>query len=97
MMIDINTNVNVLDNTASSLTNKLNITSKSDENLKAVCDDFEAYFMQQLMDISLKSTNIAGEGTGSEIIKGLYTENIARSSGGNLGISDMLYRFLSEK
>ncbi len=96
-MIDINTNVNVLDNTASSLTNKLNMTSKSDENLKAVCDDFEAYFMQQLMDISLKSTNIAGEETGSEIIKGLYTENIARSSGGNLGISDMLYRFLSEK
>ena len=52
--------------------------------------------MSQLLDISLKSTKIAGEGVGADIIKGLYTENIAKQSSGSLGISDMLYKFLSE-
>lgn len=96
-MIDLNMNVDVSNNTAKGLINNLNLTSKSDdETLKAVCDDFESYFMQQMLDISLKSTSFAGQGVGSEIIKGLYTENISKASGGTLGISDMLYRFLSE-
>ena len=53
--------------------------------------------MQQLLDISLKNTKVAGEGTGSDIIKGMYTENLSKVSAGTLGISDMLYKFLSEK
>jgi Rod binding domain-containing protein len=79
--------------------NKLqNITSEqiTEQNLKSVCNDFESFFMSQLLDISLKSTKIAGEGVGSDIIKGLYTQNIAQQSSGSLGISDMLYKFLSE-
>jgi len=71
--------------------------TKNEKELKKVCDDFEAFFMQQIMDISLKNTNIAGEGTGSEIIKGMYTESLARQSSGTLGISTMLFQFLSEK
>ena len=69
---------------------------KKDE-LKDVCDNFEAFFSQQLLDISLKNTKVAGGDTGSEIIKGMYTENISRVSTGSMGISDLLYRFLSEK
>jgi peptidoglycan hydrolase FlgJ len=68
----------------------------SNDNLRKATDDFEAFFMQQLLDISMKNSKIAGEGTGSEIIKGLYTENLAKASAGSLGISDMLYKFLSE-
>ena len=68
----------------------------TEENLKKVCNDFESFFMTQLLDISLKSTKVAGEGVGSDIIKGLYTDNIAKQSSGSLGISDMLYKFLSE-
>ena len=71
--------------------------TKNEKELKKVCDDFEAFFMQQIMDISLKNTNIAGEGTGSEIIKGMYTESLSRQSAGTLGISTMLFQFLSEK
>ena len=40
---------------------------------------------------------MAGEGTGSEIIKGMYTDALSQNSSGSLGISDMLYKFLSEK
>ncbi len=73
--------------TADTVTNK---------NLEKVCNDFESFFMSQLLDISLKSTKVAGEGVGADIIKGLYTDNIAQQSSGSLGISDMLYKFLSE-
>lgn len=73
-----------------------NIKNKSDDALRNATDDFEAFFMQQLLDISMKNSKIAGEGTGSEIIKGLYTENLSKASTGTLGISDMLYKFLSE-
>jgi Rod binding domain-containing protein len=71
--------------------------AKDDQALKKVCNDFEAFFLQQIMDISLKSSTIAGEGTGSEIIKGMYTESLAKQSAGTLGISTMLFQFLSEK
>ena len=75
----------------------INTKNMKQDNLKDVCDNFESFFMQQLLDISLKGTNVAGDGTGSEIIKGMYTENLSRVSSGTLGISDILYRFLSEK
>ncbi len=69
---------------------------KGDDKLREVCDDFEAFFMNQILETSLKSSNIAGEGTGSDIIKGMYTDALSRNSSGGLGISDMLYTFLSE-
>lgn len=53
--------------------------------------------MQQLLDISLKSSKLAGEGSGSDIIKGMYTEAISKQSVGTVGISDMLYNFLTER
>lgn len=81
---------------ASNIKN-INPSNLEDKRLKEVCNDFESFFMQQLLEVSLKSTNVAGEGTGSEIIKGLYTENMTKNSGGSLGISDMLYKFLTEK
>ncbi len=74
----------------------INSNSVTEQNLKNVCNDFEAFFMNQLLEISLKSTNVAGEGVGSDIIKGMYTDSISRKSSGSLGISDMLYKFLSE-
>lgn len=65
------------------------------EQLKKVSDEFEAFFLKQIMDISLKSTKVAGEAAGSDIIKGMYTQAVSDSSTGSLGISNMLYEFLS--
>jgi len=67
-----------------------------DEGLRKVSDDFETFFTQQLLDISLKSTKMAGGGTGSDIVKGMYTEALSKTTGGSIGISDILYKFLSE-
>lgn len=68
-----------------------------EKKLKEACDNFESFFMQQMLDISLKNTNVAGEQTGSKIMKGLYTENLSKASSGTLGLSDMLFKFLSEE
>jgi Rod binding domain-containing protein len=79
--------------------NKLqNITSDNitNKNLRKVCDDFESFFMNQLLEISLKTTKLAGDGVGSEIIKGMYTDALSQKSSGSLGISDMLYTFLNK-
>ena len=74
----------------------INKDSVTNQNLKKVCNDFESFFMNQLLEVSLKSTKVAGEGVGSDIIKGMYTDSISQNSSGTLGISDMLYKFLSE-
>jgi Rod binding domain-containing protein len=94
-----NFNTTTINQQANVLEKNLNNINKSsqDNQLKKVCDDFESFFMQQILDVSLKNTNIAGEGVGSDIIKGMYTESLSRKSAGSLGISDMLFQFLSEK
>ncbi len=74
----------------------MNSDNIKDQDLKKVCNDFEAFFTNQLLEISLRSTKIAGDGVGSDIIKGMYTDSIAQNSSGSFGISDMLYKFLSE-
>ena len=73
-----------------------NLKDKDSEQLKKVCNDFESFFLNQIMDVSLRSTNIAGEGAGSDIIKGMYMQSVADSSSGSLGISTMLYEFLTQ-
>lgn len=81
-------------------TNKFdNIQTKNleDEKLKEVCDTFESFFLNQIMDISLRDTKVAGEGAGSDIIKGMYTQAVADNSSGTLGISNMLYEFLTKE
>jgi peptidoglycan hydrolase FlgJ len=73
-----------------------NLKSNDDEQLKKVCNDFESFFLNEIMDVSLRSTKVAGEGAGSDIIKGMYTQAIADNSSGSLGISNMLYEFLTK-
>jgi len=72
------------------------VSKQEDKALRDVCNNFEAFFMNQILETSLKSSKIAGEGTGSDIIKSMYTDAISRNSSGSMGISDMLYSFLSE-
>lgn len=74
---------------------KLEDKKLEDKQLKKVSNEFESFFLKQIMDISLKSTNVAGKSAGSDIIKGMYTQAISDGSAGGLGISNMLYEFLS--
>jgi len=76
--------------------NNLKTDNLENKELREVADSFESFFLNQIMDVSLKSTKIAGDGPGSDIIKSMYLQNIADSSSGTFGISDMLYDFLSK-
>ncbi|RXK05300.1 rod-binding protein [Halarcobacter bivalviorum] len=98
--MDINTNfvdINTIKKNPADNYKNIDTSKLEDQSLRKVSDDFEAFFMKQLLDISLKDSTIAGEGSGSDIIKGMYTDSISRQSAGTLGISDMLYNFLSER
>ena len=95
MNINNTSNVDLLQMNSDSLKNT-NTKNLEDKELRKVADDFESFFMQQIMDVSLKSNNIAGEGAGSDIIKGMYTQTISQQTAGSLGISDLLYNFLSK-
>ncbi|APW66392.1 hypothetical protein LPB137_11295 [Poseidonibacter parvus] len=95
--MEINSN-NLVD--ISTLQNKdfknLNTENLENKELREVANSFESFFLNQIMDVSLKSNNIAGEGPGSDIIKSMYLQNIADNSAGSFGISNMLYEFLSK-
>lgn len=95
--MDINSNnlvnMSVINNTKKF--DNIKTDKLEEDQLKKVSDEFEAFFLKQIMDISLKSTKVAGEGAGSDIIKGMYTQAVSDNSTGSLGISNMLYEFLS--
>lgn len=76
--------------------NNIKTKDLEDKELREVANSFESFFLNQIMDVSLKSTKIAGEGPGSDIIKGMYLQTISDSSAGTFGISNMLYEFLSK-
>ncbi len=98
--MELNTNfvdINTIKSNSIKNYEGLDSSKLEDKALRKVSDDFEAFFMQQLMEISLKNTPIAGEGSGSDIIKGMYTQAVTEQSTGTVGISDMLYNFLSER
>lgn len=88
--------VNLSDVKSQKLINTRTTTDQSQESLKKVCNDFEAFFMNQILETSLKNSSIAGEGTGSKVIQGMYTDALSKESAGSLGISEMLFKFLSE-
>lgn len=96
--MEINSN-NLINSDVLQTKNFDNIKSediKDEETLRKVSNDFESFFLNQILDVSLRSTNIAGEAAGSDIIKSMYVQSIADSSSGTLGISDMLFDFLSK-
>jgi len=73
-----------------------NMSKMEDKQLREVSNSFEAFFLQQILETSLQNVSIAGEETGSDIIKSMYLQAVSEQSSGTFGISDMLYKFLSE-
>lgn len=76
--------------------NSNNLSNVEDTKLREVSNQFESFFLNQILETSLKTASIAGEEAGSDIIKSMYLQSIADSSSGSFGISDMLYQFLSQ-
>lgn len=101
-------NTHPIDNTLLNPTNKIKsfklnentITTKTkeDEALKEQTDAFEAIFLKQILDISLKNQNsLFGKDASDEIYSSLYNDTMSKALSGGLGFSKLLYDFLKER
>jgi len=65
--------------------------------LKKQTDQFEAIILKQLLDTSMKDENtLFGKDPGDKIYNSMYRDEISKVGAGNMGISQMLFDFLSE-
>lgn len=72
--------------------------NKEDEALKEQTDAFEAFFVKEVLDISLKSQNsLFGKDASSEIYSSMYNDTMSKALSGGLGFSKLLYDFLKER
>ena len=72
----------------------------NNEELRAQTDEFESVILKMLLDNALKDEeNIFSQENdpGDKIYKSMYREELAKSSAGGFGFSQMLYDYLSQK
>ena len=71
--------------------------NKDDAELKKATDKFEAIFVKQFLDLTLKPKyGTMPKGTGSDIHTSMYTRAVSESLSGVFGISDMLFKHLKD-
>lgn len=65
--------------------------------LKKQTDQFEAIILKQLLDASMKDENtLFGKDPGDKIYNSMYREEVSKIGAGSMGISQMLFDYLSE-
>lgn len=65
--------------------------------LKQQTDQFEAIILKQLLDTSMKDENtLFGKDPGDKIYNSMYRDEISKVGAGSIGVSQMLFDFLSE-
>ena len=91
-MIDIDTSIATLDRSKPTITN-----TKDDIKLKEQTDKFEAYFIKQIYDISLKNENPPfGKDAADKIYQSMYNDAMSKASSGSFGYSELLFNYLKE-
>ncbi|MFQ6342635.1 hypothetical protein [Campylobacter sp. VTCC 70190] len=72
--------------------------TKEDELLKEQTDAFEAFFLKQVLDVSLKTENsLFGKDASDEIYSSMYNDTMSKALSGGMGFSKLLYDFLKER
>jgi Rod binding domain-containing protein len=90
-----------IDNTAAlSIATTPNVPKKlssDDVKLKEQTDAFEAFFVKQVFDISLKSENkLFGKDPGDKIYQSMFNDTMSKSLTGGFGFSELLFNYLKE-
>lgn len=77
----------------------LNQTSISDDaKLREQTDAFEAFFLKQILDVSIKNENpLFPKDAGDKIYNSMYNDTMSKSLSGGFGFSDLLFNFLKER
>ncbi|EAK1252359.1 hypothetical protein BEC43_10235, partial [Campylobacter jejuni] len=66
--------------------------------LKEQTNAFEAFFLKQVLDVSLKSQNsLFGKDASDEIYSSMYNDTMSKALSGGMGFSKLLYDFLKER
>jgi Rod binding domain-containing protein len=77
--------------------NGVKIETENDAKLKEQTDKFEAFFIKQILDISLKNDNSLFEkDAGDKIYNSMYNDALSDSMSGRFGFSELLYNHLKE-
>ncbi|PAF50221.1 hypothetical protein BKH43_05485 [Helicobacter sp. 13S00401-1] len=72
--------------------------SENDKALRAQTDKFEALFIKNLLDISLKLDNpLYPKQPGNEIYESMFKDQLAGELSGHFGYSELLFNFLKAK
>ncbi|HED7867157.1 TPA: hypothetical protein R6B12_000807 [Campylobacter coli] len=78
--------------------NEIITKTKEDEALKEQTDAFEAFFLKQVLDVSLKTQNsLFGKDASDEIYSSMYNDTMSKALSGGMGFSKLLYDFLKER
>ncbi|EAJ7666357.1 hypothetical protein A9459_00475 [Campylobacter coli] len=78
--------------------NEIITKTKEDEALKEQTDAFEAFFLKQVLDVSLKTQNsLFGKDASDEIYSSMYNDTMSKALSGGMGFSKLLYDFLQER
>lgn len=75
--------------------------AKNDAVLKEQTDKFEAFFVKQILDIAINSednneNSLFPKDAGDKIYKSMYNDTMSSALSGNLGLSEMLFKYLKE-
>lgn len=71
--------------------------ANTDTLLKEQTDQFEAYFVKQVLDISMKNeSGLLPKDAGDKIYKSMYNDTMSTALSGGLGLSQMIFEFLKE-
>ncbi|WP_416333346.1 rod-binding protein [Campylobacter sp. MIT 21-1682] len=71
---------------------------QEDKALREQTDAFEAFFVKQILDLSLKTQNaLFGKDASDEIYTSMYNDTMSKALSGGLGFSKLLYDFLKER
>lgn len=75
------------------------LETKNDVLLREQTDKFEAYFIKQVLDVSLKqndSDRLFGKDAGEKIYNSMYNDAVSNAMSGKFGFSELLFNFLKE-
>ncbi len=90
-----------IDNSLATLTSfdpKNIIPTDDDKKLKEQTDNFEAFMVKKILDISLKRENsLFGKDPGDKIYNSMYNDTMSKALSGGLGYSKLLFDFLKEQ
>ncbi len=77
---------------------KIDLKNEDDVKLKEQTDKFEAFFIKQILDISLKNENsLFPKDAGDKIYKSMYNEAMSDNLSGSFGYSELLFNFLKRE